>query len=223
MQLALVPPRRRAHESPRKQLWCSGVSSLSDEDLLTLLLRGPSVREMVDDVLEEGLSGLMNLEPALLLRRPGFGEANAASLLAAVELGRRLARHRMPERRLLSRADLAADYLTLRYHNPDQETMGALYLDTRNRLITDTEFYRGTLSRVAVEPRAILKHALLHSASALVLFHTHPSGSPAPSAEDLVFTRRLAKAGELLGVRLVDHIIVGHTGHWVSLKCRGGW
>jgi DNA repair protein RadC len=204
----------------RKHLWCSGARALSDEDLLVLLLRGPAAPQLAAEILQEGLAGLMQLVPS---QRPGFGKANMTILLAAVELARRLARFRMPERRLLNRTDLAADYLHLRYHNPDQEIMGALYLDIRGRLIADGEMYRGTQSRSAAEPRGILKQALLHGASAVVLFHTHPSGYPAPSAEDLVFTRRMAEAGELVGVRLLDHIIVGHAGRWVSLQKRGAW
>ena len=101
--------------------------------------------------------------------------------------------------------------------------MGALFLDSRNRLLGESEIYRGTLNRAAVEPRALLKEALLRDAAGLVLFHTHPSGDPAPSAEDLAFTRRLARSGELLGVRLVDHLIVGSPSAYVSLRERGGW
>jgi DNA repair protein RadC len=150
-----------------------------------------------------------------------LGKARAASLLAAVELGRRLARTRLRSRQVLNETHLVAEYLHLRYRNPDQEVMGALYLDVQSRLLGEAELYRGTLCRVAVEPRALLKTGLLHSASAMVMFHTHPSGDPAPSCEDMVFTRRAAAAGELVGIRLVDHIILGHAGCWVSLKNRG--
>ncbi len=101
--------------------------------------------------------------------------------------------------------------------------MGALYLDVRNRLIGESEVYRGTMSRTAVEPRAIFKEALLQSASGFVLFHTHPSGDPSPSKEDLAFTRRLAEGGEMLGVKLLDHMILGSAGRWVSLGRRGAW
>jgi DNA repair protein RadC len=98
-----------------------------------------------------------------------------------------------------------------------------MFLDLRGRLMSEAELYRGTLNRSAVEPRKILKEALLRGASAVVAFHTHPSGCPAPSSEDLVFTRRLAEAGELVGVRLVDHLILGSAGRWVSLQRRGAW
>jgi hypothetical protein len=90
-------------------------------------------------------------------------------------------------------------------------------------LIAERDLYRGTINRAAVEPRAILKEGLIHGACGLVVFHTHPSGDPSPSAEDLAFTRRLAEAGELVGIRLVDHLILGGVGRWTSLRERGAW
>ena len=114
-----------------------------------------------------------------------------------------------------------ASYVAMRYGARDQEVMGALFLDVRHRLIGDQELFRGTLSRASVEPRKVLTEALRLGASAVVLFHTHPSGDPSPSLEDLAFTRRMADAGEVLGVKLLDHLVVGVTGRWVSLKERG--
>jgi len=116
-----------------------------------------------------------------------------------------------------------ARYLAIQFASPGQEIMGALFLDTRNRLIGEQEIYRGTLNRAAVEPRALLKEGILRDAAGFVLFHTHPSGDPSPSAEDLAFTRRIAQSGELLGLRLVDHLIVGSGDAWISLRQRGGW
>ena len=101
--------------------------------------------------------------------------------------------------------------------------MGALLLDARHRLLAETELYRGTLSRAAVEPRAILKEALLRGAAGILVFHTHPSGDPSPSAEDLVFTRHLAAAAEACGLKLLDHLILGGAGAWISLRERNTW
>jgi DNA repair protein RadC len=123
----------------------------------------------------------------------------------------------------MTHAAAVARYLTLRFGVPDQEIMGAIFLDARNRLIGESEFFRGTLQRAAVEPRALLKEALLRGASAFAVFHTHPSGDPSPSVEDLTFTRRLAEAAEAVGIRLADHLILGQGGRWVSLRERGGW
>jgi len=215
-------------ERPRERLLRSGGSALSDSEVVAVLLRvgrpGLSALEMAQEVLDErgGLAGLLTADLSSL-RRNGLGEAKAAAVLAAVELGRRLARAQIHRGDDLDDPVAVAEYLMLRYPPGDQEVMGALYLDVRNRLVGEGDIYRGTLSRAAVEPRAILKAGLLSSASALILFHTHPSGDPAPSLEDLEFTRRLADAGKLLGIRLVDHVILGRGGRWVSLKRRGGW
>lgn len=217
-----------ADERPRERLLANGSSALADSELVAILLRsgrkGVSVLDMARTLLRKGggLVGLVGAGPNGL-RRLGLGPAQQAALLAALELGRRLARARLPEREPLSRPEAVACYLALRYGNGAQEIMGALYLDVRNRLLAEEEIFRGTLSRAAVEPRALLKKGLLCDAAGYVLFHTHPSGDPSPSAEDLAFTRRASQAGELVGVRLVDHLILGRGGRWVSLRQRGGW
>ena len=224
----LRPSKRRTlpeEDHPRERLLRSGGAALSDAELLSsLLLRGGSLDAITaaNQLLCEvgGIAGLLGARQHDL-DVPGIGPARRAALLAAVELARRLARARLPRRDLLDRPDAVASYLSLRYAQEDQEVMGALYLDVRNRLVAEGEIYRGTLSRAAVEPRAIMKQGLLNSASGFVLFHTHPSGDPSPSAEDLSFTRRMAEAGELVGVQLLDHIILGSAGRWVSLGRRG--
>lgn len=221
------PPSLPFEDRPRQRILRSGGVALSDAELLGLLLRGgasPEGTVLAQELLSEvgGLGGLLSAHQNDL-ERPGFGPARRAAILAAVELGRRLARARMPRRDLLDRPDAVAAYLSLRYGTADQEVMGALYLDVRNRLISEGDVFRGTLSRAAVEPRAILKQGLLCSASGFLLFHTHPSGDPSPSPEDLTFTRRMAEAGELLGLGLLDHLILGSAGRWVSLGRRGAW
>lgn len=213
-------------ERPRERLLRHGSATLSDGELIAILLRtghrGQSAIEIAHDLLEsrQGLLGLMTAEFGAL-KRKGLGEAKAATLLAALELGTRVARAELPERQTLSRPAAAARYLALRYARREQEVMGALYLDTRHRLLRERELFIGTLNRTAVEPRPILKDALLLSAAGFILFHTHPSGDPAPSAEDTAFTRRLAAGAELLGVSLLDHLILGTSQRWVSLRERG--
>ena len=215
-------------DHPRERLFRHGAQALSSAELVEILLRngcpGSTARELARELLVEygSLVGLSNLNRAFLERR-GIGEAKAATIITAFEIARRVAKERIPRRDLLDRPDSVASYLGLRYGQGDQEKMGALFVDVRNRLIGESEVYRGTLSRAAVEPRAIFKEALLQSASGFVLFHTHPSGDPSPSPEDLTFTRRMAEAGELLGVDLLDHIILGGFGRWVSLGRRGAW
>jgi DNA repair protein RadC len=230
----LTPPRPSLirelpqDERPRERLLRHGAAALSDAELVALLLRtggrGASAVDLARDLLAavDGLAGLVGCD-AGPLRRRGLGDAKLAAVLAAVELACRLSRARLPEREALTHPAAVARYLTLRYARAEQEVMGAIYLDSRNRLLAEREIYRGTLNRAAVEPRAILKEALLRGAAGVLLFHTHPSGDPSPSAEDLAFTRRLAEAAEAVGVRLLDHLVLGDATRWVSLRDRGGW
>ena len=221
-QLRDLPPDER----PRQRLLRSGGPSLSDPELLSIIL-GNGCREVCSldlarQILEEvrGLVGLVGIQAETLQRR-GIGEAKAASVLASLELARRLARAEIPERELLDRPAEIARYLVLRYAVRDQEVMGALYLDARHRLIAESELFKGTLVRAATEPRPILCAALAVGAGGILLWHTHPSGDPSPSPEDIRFTRRLEEAGAIVGVRLLDHLILGSTNRWISLRNRG--
>lgn len=217
-----------AAERPRERLAALGAQALADAELVALVLRtgrpAVSVLDLARELLRDcgGLAGLLG-SPAGLLQRHGLGPAKAASLLAALEIGRRFARSELPGRPLLGRPAEVANYLALRYCGLDQEVMGALFLDTKNHLLGEREIFRGTLARAAVEPRPVLKQGLLCDAAGLLLFHTHPSGDPSPSAEDLLFTRRMAQAAEMVGLRLVDHLVLGGAGRWVSLRDRRAW
>ncbi len=226
-------PRKRRRqdtndEHPRQRLLANGAQALSDAELVEILLRNggsaSTARELARELLAEfgGLVGLANVNP-VYLRRHQISDAKAATVVAALEIACRVAKARVPRQNLLDQPALVANYLTLRYGQRDQESMGCLFLNVRNRLIGECELFRGTQERTAVDPRAILKEALLRSAARIVLFHTHPSGDPSPSEEDLSFTRRLSDAGEMLGIRLVDHLVLGTSGRWVSLGRRGGW
>jgi DNA repair protein RadC len=217
-----LPPDER----PRERLLAQGAQVLGDAELVAVLLRtgqaGESALSVARRLLAKsgGLRALAVAVPAALTGG-GVGPAKAAALLAAVELGRRLARAEVREREPLGHPAAVASYLTLRYAALDQEVMGALYLDVRNRLLGERELFRGALNRAVAEPRRILREGLLAGAAGCIVFHTHPSGDPSPSAEDLAFTRRLAEAGEAVGIRLVDHLVLGGQGRWVSLRERG--
>jgi DNA repair protein RadC len=213
-------------ERPRERLLKQGSAALSDAELVAVLLRtgtkGISALQMATELIQEtgGLSGLVSLTPNLL-RRNGLGPAKAAALLAALEIAGRIAREQINEREPLTRPAEVARYLHLRFWARDQEVVGALFLDSRNRLLGDRELFRGTLDRAVADPREILKEALLRGAAAVILFHTHPSGDPSPSEPDILFTRRLKEAAEVVGLRLADHMILGDAGRWVSLRQRG--
>lgn len=215
-------------ESALARLWRYGSCSLYDAELVSVLV-SPScasacaAQQMARKILNgpDGLAGLLRLEEKSFLSQGVVAPKAAAAVLAALELGRRMTRVRLPEGQPMTRLDLVASYLWLRYQQRDQEVVGALYLDVRHRLIETRELAQGTLQRTSVEPRMFLRPALENGAKSIVMFHTHPSGHPAPSAQDLAFTRRLEKAGDLVGIELLDHLILGSSNRYVSLSARG--
>ena len=206
-------------DRPRERLSRVGAVSLSNEELLSLLLgsgtRGESALDRARSLLagRGGLVGLAGMSGAELRRERGIKLARAAVIEAALELGRRLSTEALAPRDLLGEPGLVKEYLRRVRGDGAQERTGALFVNARNRLLKDDpDIYRGTLDRAVVEPREILKRALLVNAAGVILYHNHPSGDPAPSREDREFTRRLAAASESVGVRLLDHIVVGRSG-----------
>ena len=219
-------PRSAGSDSPGDRLLWAGGAALDDAELLGLLLGGSrkqTATQLAREVLAQqgGLKGLLRAE-ASDLRCGGIGKARQASVMALVELSKRLARGCLLGGKLLGRPQAVAAYVGQRYGLVDQESVGALYLDTRHRLLAESELYRGTLSSAAVEPRTILRQGLRYAATGLILFHTHPSGIARPSRDDLDFTRRLEVACEIVGIRLLDHLIVAGPRSWVSLRRAAG-
>ena len=216
--------RMPVDDLPAARMARIGGAALSDAEIVSLLLTGSRHQDL--ETAREILASLGSSAELLTASRErianaGAGVNDALRLQAAVELARRLAKAEIPERIELDRADKVADYLTLKYAHRDREVMGALFLDIRNRLIAEEELYSGTLNRTAVEPRRIFKLALERDAGAVILFHNHPSMDPAPSPEDIALTQRMVKAGRLMGVKVVDHLILGSRGRWRSLSRLG--
>lgn len=224
---AFAPRRVRdlpAEDRPRERLARHGVSALSNRELLTLLLGSGSAQASALDVAESllgaGLRGLAERSLPDLERVKGLGRAKATRLLAALELGARLASEgRTPAASFRTPQD-AARYLLPRYGARPVETFGLLALDVRHRLRREAVVSVGCLTSSLVHPREVFQEAIVSRAAAIILFHNHPSGDPEPSAEDLSLTRRLASAGTLLGIEVLDHVVLG-AGRIVSLKDRG--
>ncbi len=213
-----------AEERPRERLARHGPVALSNRELIALLLGSGSASvsavDVAERVLEGGLRGLAGRSLADLESEHGLGRAKASRLLAALELGARLAsegRGAAPSFR--TPAD-AARHLLARYGSRPVETFGILALDVRHRLRREAVISVGCLTSSLVHPREVFQEAIVARAAALVLFHNHPSGDPEPSAEDVALTRRLASAGTLLGIEVLDHVVLG-AGRFVSLKERG--
>ncbi len=213
-------------ERPREKLLARGPMALDDHELLAVLLRtgtvGTSVLELSRQWLEDvgGLEGLAGMSPGQIMGRNGVGPAKGAVLAAALELGARLARRRLEDRPVLDRPDAVAEYLARSTAAARVEVFGCLSLDARNRLIRLHELHRGARAHSDVEPGEVFHRAIIDNAHGVILWHTHPSGDPSPSEDDVALTRRLAQAGRLLNVAVLDHLVVGNGG-WVSLRQRG--
>ena len=161
----------------------------------------------------EPITDIAGMSTTEIIQKLGITWRAAVRLQMALELGRRMTTADLRERSLLNEPHLVKAYLRQTRSDGTQERTGALYLNARNRLLRDDpEIYRGTLDRAVVEPREILKRALLLNAAGIILYHNHPSGDPSPSREDREFTRRLDTAALSVGIRLLDHVVVGSEG-----------
>jgi DNA repair protein RadC len=213
-------------ERPRERLLDAGPQALSDGELLAILLgtgiRGQPVPELARNLLVRwgGLTALLGSSPAELARAKGLGPARAARLLAALELGRRYLGAPLTPRCPLAAPEDAARFLKAKLLDLPHEVFCCLFLDTRHRLIRYEELFRGTIDGATVYPREVVKRALAHNASAVILGHNHPSGVSEPSEADRSITLKLAKALALVEIRLLDHVVVSRGGH-VSLAERG--
>jgi DNA repair protein RadC len=217
--------RTPSRRGPRERLRERGTESLDDAELLALLLRTGARGRPAEDLAREllggaGLHGLARAIPAELERLPGVGPAKAATLLAALEIGRRLAQRRLHTGDAIRGPQDVFRHFHARLRDAPHEQFHLLLLDGRHRLLREVMASRGTLTASLVHPREVFRPALREGAAALVVVHNHPSGDPAPSAEDREVTRRLVQAGALLGVPLLDHVVVAERG-WVSLREQG--
>jgi DNA repair protein RadC len=213
-------------ERPRERLLEAGPRALSDAELLAILLgtgmRGQSAAELARALLGEwgSLTALLGSAPAELAHAKGLGPARIARLAAALEVGRRYLGAPLEPRSALAAPEDAARYLKARLLDLPHEVFCCLFLDTRHRLIRYEELFRGTIDGATVYPREVVKRALAHNASAVILGHNHPSGVSEPSEADRSITLKLAKALALVEIRLLDHGVVSRGGH-VSLAERG--
>jgi len=213
-------------DRPREKLLRLGAAALGDNELVAVVLGSGSRRASALAVANElltrrgGVHGLLRSGVDELAQFDGIGRVRAAQLLAALELGRRTLAHAPGARIQLRTPREAAAYLMPAYASKPVEQFGIVLLDTRHRVLRTTLLSIGTLNTTVVQPRDVFREAALGSAAAIVLFHTHPSGDPSPSADDVELTRRLAAAGTLLGIDVVDHIVIGDV-RYCSFKEMG--
>jgi DNA repair protein RadC len=206
-------------DRPRERLIAEGAGALSTPELLAILLRvgvrGESAVRLAERLLAQvgGLAGLHRAGHADLQALRGVGSAKAAQLLAAVELGSRIARAGQGERPTIrSAADVHA-LVGYELMGRDQEYLLVLVLDTRNRLIRPPlEVYHGSLNTSLIRVGEVFRQAIKDNAAGIIVAHNHPSGDPSPSADDVSVTRALRDAGALLDIALLDHIVIGRDG-----------
>lgn len=210
----------------RARLLTGGESALADHELVEYLLMTAIPRKDVKPLAKSlltrfgGLPGLLGADARALAQHPGMGETSAAALKIVAFATRRLARAGVQEMPVLGSWQALLDYLTIDMAHLAHERVRILFLNTQNRLIADELMSEGSIDEAAIHPREVIRRALDLGASALILVHNHPSGSPEPSRADIQITGRIAEAGRLLGIVVHDHVIVGRQGH-VSLKAKG--
>ena len=213
-------------DRPREKLLGHGATVLSDAELVAIVLRsgvrGETVVDMARRLLESqgGLAGLIRADVKSLQRVKGLGPAKAAELAAAFELGRRAGMLDPDARPLMDSPEAVYALLGPRVAGKNKEEVYVLALDARLRLLGTAMVLTGTVSGVSLRAADVFREAIVHEAPKLMLAHNHPSGDPAPSAQDLAFTRQLKEAGEMLGVAVIDHVILGQ-GRFFSFRREG--
>lgn len=213
-------------ERPRERLLAQGSKSLSDGELLALLLGsgrpGMDALALARNLLTatDGLPGLVDTPSANALDLPGLGPSALARVRAGVELGRRYVQYPIARGAALSDPNCAVGYLRAQLAGQRRETFCCLFLDTRHRLIRCEELFRGTLDGASVYPREVVRRALELDAAALILGHNHPSGVAEPSQADRLITERLHRALSLVDIRILDHVVIAREGS-VSMAQRG--
>jgi len=213
-------------ERPRERLASLGPQVLSNAELIAILLRvgvpGENAVQVGQRLLQTfgGLPGLHRAPFEELVAQHGIGDAKAAQIKAAIELGRRLRDLKPEERATINSPDEAAELVKYEMSALEQEHLRVILLDTRNHVLEIVEVYKGSVNSSQVRVGEVFKPAVRRGASALIIVHNHPSGDPTPSPDDLAVTRAFVQAGKLLEVDVLDHLIIGQ-GRYVSLKERG--
>lgn len=207
-------------DRPREKLRRLGADALGDNELVAIVLgQGARTRSALDlaNILLlalGGVHGLTRVSADELQRVPGIGPVRSLQLLAAVELGRRTLSRPMPAREQLLCPRDAAAFLTPRFSARGIEQFGVVLLDARFRVIRAVLLSSGDVESAPAQPREVFREAAAGRASAIVLFHNHPTGDPSPSAEDIALTTRMLRAGEIMGVEVVDHLVLADNRYY---------
>lgn len=208
-------------ERPRERLINLGKEKLSNEELLAILLKSgtknTSVKLLANNILKQldFITDLKDITLENLIKIKGIKQAKACELLAAIELGKRINQkyNNINQIKIISSESVFEYYKDL-LSNKKQEHFYCIYLDTKNHIIKDKLLFVGTINESIVHPREIFKEAYLLSASSIICVHNHPTGNVTPSKNDCIITKQLKEVGNILGINVLDHIIIGKTEYY---------
>lgn len=209
-------------ERPYEKCMLYGAQSLSDAELLAAILgtgtQGKSALSLAREMLYQepegsGILGLVQLEEKQLRKIPGIGRSKAARLLCIFEFARRISKETAKCQLDFSSPKSVADYYMEDMRHLKQEQLLLIMLNGKNRLIKDKVLFKGTVNQSFASPREVFLEALKAEAVFIILLHNHPSGDTSPSKADILMTRQIKEAGELMGIRLLDHIIIGNRSY----------
>ncbi|WIV18476.1 DNA repair protein RadC [Paenibacillus polygoni] len=217
-----IPQEQR----PRERMLHHGAGALSHAELLAILLRTGTKQESAIHVAQRILSeagslrSLVDFSIEELVRIKGVGPAKAVQLKAGIELGQRLSQSKLPSSPTIRSPRDAADLLMEQLRYLQKEHFVCLFLNTKNHVIAQETLSMGSLNAAIVHPREVFRAAIKCSSASLICAHNHPSGDPTPSPEDIKLTKRLLEAGDIVGIEVLDHVVIG-DGKFVSLKEQG--
>ena len=211
-------------ERPREKLYSYGAESLSNAELLAIIIRTGHKEDTAIDLSQriltldkKGLAYLTNVTVEQLTQIKGIGKCKAAQILAAIELGKRISRWRAEDKIKINSPLTVANLVMDEMRFLDREHFNVVLLDTKNQLLSIENISIGTLNASIVHPRDVFRVAIKKNSNAIILLHNHPSGDPEPSNEDIRITERLVEVGNLVGIKVLDHIIIGDN-RYVSFK-----
>lgn len=202
-------------ERPRERLLEVGEKSLSNEELLSIILKtgtkNISVKDLSRKILNEikDISNLKDMTYNKLIKIKGIGTVKAIEILASLELGRRVYYRNVKQKIKLNNTTLVFEHFKNLFIDETQENFYALYLNTKTELISYKLLFKGTINTSVVHPREIFKYAFLESANSIIVIHNHPSNNATPSKEDIELTNKLFEIGNIMAIPVIDHIIIG--------------
>ncbi len=213
------------NDRPREKMAANGAAVLTDAELIAILLRTGTAEKSAIDIASEmtadgglykRLAGITRLNELTNIK--GLGQAKAATVLAALEIGRRIASAKPIKKIHLSCPQDVADFLMPRLRYAAKEQFVVILLNNKNKVIGTEVVSEGSLSSSIVHPREVFAPAILHHAAAIMVAHNHPSGDPKPSIEDEKVTRQLLRSGKVLGIPMIDHVIIGDGNYYSFLE-----